>query len=1642
MISVLYVDDESALLEVAKTFMEHSGEFLVDTATSAHEAIGKLKAGQYDAVVSDYLMPEMDGIELLKYLRPRCNGIPFIIFTGNGNEKTAIDSLNSGADYYLQKGSSPKAQFLELEARIRSAVARRQSERDLKKSEKRYRSIVETLMDVVFSTNAEGIITYISPRISQFGYEQKDLAGKDFAVIISAEDIPAVARHFEEIRQGNPVPFEFRVTDRSGRIRWVRCSCQARLLNGKFAGVDGLVSEITQHRDDDERLRLRERQYRELVETGTDGMLILDPESGLVLAFNDEACRQLGYSREEFARTPVKEWMGSDAPAAIRSWIASIKKEGSLFCGGHHRTKTGDLRSVKISAHLIENEEKNGLCLCIRDVTESEQTEHNLKKSEAALRDIYLQAPVAYVVLTPDGKIIEGNHSFVSFMGYPEAELTGKCLAEFIDPSRAQDFLVFLQDSVKTDNIRTVKYPLIRKEGDRRIVSVEARAGYEGDKSVRRIYCILSDVTESVEESKKLLKSAAESRAIIASAGEGIFSCGPDLAVTSWNSVMEEQSGIAAADAIGKQPDQIMSFFSGEPVHSCNEALAGKVSTSGDFRYEYPVSKKSGWARLIISPERSETGAIQGIVCIFQDVSDRRESEQRTRVANRIYSMITRVSSTGPQTRNLAVFLDDICSYAVSEAFFLNAWVGLYDQSADLLRPVAREGSTEDFPPKDGITVSGLEAGGWPAADAIRTGMPVIGIVSEALDENGETGSWEGLAHRQGCRSAAAVPFRLHGAVVGVFCIGSDEPATFTSAENEPLLALSGALSSVLDTLDRQAIQKKTGKAGKGSWERTRFLASALESTPVPFIIAYSDRTLGGVNTSACSLLGYPEDELLALHWEDIIRDPEEESGKDRIKKVISAGVPLKYRAECIRKDGSVIPVDISLQKMADETSGLLCVSAGICDMSAMQSRVRDLEEVSRRFQSFFIQGTAAMFIAGDNGIIRAANPASCSLFYRSESELVGSAIRDLLGQDPRFVGLMKTWDDVGRADGELRLMRSDGTLFDALIFMSTCTDITGNKVPGIILIDNTGRKVSLDEPSRCQELDDLPVPVRKTGPDGTCVYVNTAWRSLTGIRADEFAVSWTGMIHPDDRGAYQISHDERDRSHTPGSVEFRFMDKAGECRWLRETAQPDILPDGTVNGWIFSLADIDDAKKAQEALEGCNAYFGALFENSADGIVVIDDVITDCSASATTLTGYSREEILGKPLEVFAPEQQPGGQKSAAAVCGYLDAVRAGTPQQFTWMLKRKNGMLRETEIYLYPADIRGKDQAICIIDDVTEKHRAEHEIRHLAVFPQMDASPIIEITRDKKIVYTNPAVSDILHRLGMPPDPLAFLPQDFDTLAASLTGPGRQEACRMVRIKEAYFHEWICPSPDQTTFVVYAHDITDRVQASDALAYANHKLGILTSITRHDIKNKLTGITGYLSLMRSSVKDPQLITYLDRADAATVAIRHHIDFTKDYETLGETAPVWQNMETLIADIRANLDTGKTEVETSARDISIYADPMLSKVFYNLVDNSLRHGVHVRHIRISDSKTGDNSCLLVYEDDGIGVPTDKKEVIFERGYTTSTVQNPSSGLGLFLVRDILSITGITIRETGTPGEGVRFEMIVPPGKWKDSAQE
>jgi PAS domain S-box-containing protein len=223
---------------------------------------------------------------------------------------------------------------------------------------------------------------------------------------------------------------------------------------------------------------------------------------------------------------------------------------------------------------------------------------------------------------------------------------------------------------------------------------------------------------------------------------------------------------------------------------------------------------------------------------------------------------------------------------------------------------------------------------------------------------------------------------------------------------------------------------------------------------------------------------------------------------------------------------------------------------------------------------------------------------------------------------------------------------------------------------------------------------------------------------------------------------------------------------------------------------------------------------------------------------------------------------------------------------------------------------------------------------------------------------------------------------------------------------------------------------DVTDRKRAEDALRRAGNEVALLTSITRHDILNKLTALRGYIRYMKKLEINESLAEIIRKEEHVAEQVVKLINFTRDYKDIGVQPPDWIDIAATIRTIRKSMDTGTASIKTDDNGVEVYADPLIMKVFATLIDNSLQHGGTVTEIRISTRENAEH-LSIVYEDNGTGITAGEKEKIFEREYETG------NGLRLFLSREILAITAITIAETGIPGKGVRFEITVPKGGYR-----
>ncbi|MBN1165771.1 MAG: PAS domain S-box protein, partial [Methanospirillaceae archaeon] len=258
-IRIIYVDDDPALLDIGKIFLENTGEFVVTTAENAGDAIAILAEQTFEAIISDYQMPGMDGIAFLTHLRSSGDTTPFIIFTGKGREEVVIQALNEGADFYLQKGGDPKSQFAELSNKIRYAVSRRQGEKRLKESEERYKNVVETQSEFICRFLPDGTHLFVNEAYCRrFNTNPEELIGTRYKPVIHKDDRKMVSRLFASLTPDNPVGIiEQRIVLPDNEVVWDRWITRA------FFDDDGTVREYQSVGRDITELRKREQMIKE-----------------------------------------------------------------------------------------------------------------------------------------------------------------------------------------------------------------------------------------------------------------------------------------------------------------------------------------------------------------------------------------------------------------------------------------------------------------------------------------------------------------------------------------------------------------------------------------------------------------------------------------------------------------------------------------------------------------------------------------------------------------------------------------------------------------------------------------------------------------------------------------------------------------------------------------------------------------------------------------------------------------------------------------------------------------------------------------------------------------------------------------------------------------------------------------------------------------------------------------------------------------------------------------------------------------------------------------------------------------------------------------------------------------------------------
>ncbi len=318
---MLCVDDQPEILEVIKLFLEKENELSVSTVEDPVRALSIITQGNYDAIISDYQMPGLDGIEFLRKLRSQGNYNPFILFTGSGKEEVAIEALNNGVDFYVQKGGDPEVQFGELKNAIIKLAQKRLTEESHEESEGMYCRILNCTGECIILSDDRNIIIYANHRATELVMAPKEvIVGSMITDYIAAESKDSATMNLTKRIEGVKSHAEYKLKRLDNRELWADVSANPIINEGQFEGTVYAVADITNRKEMEYSLRTSEAKYRQIVDTALEGIWTFDLEWKTTFV-NDSLASILGYSKEEMQGCNVLSFMDENSQQIFWTYV-------------------------------------------------------------------------------------------------------------------------------------------------------------------------------------------------------------------------------------------------------------------------------------------------------------------------------------------------------------------------------------------------------------------------------------------------------------------------------------------------------------------------------------------------------------------------------------------------------------------------------------------------------------------------------------------------------------------------------------------------------------------------------------------------------------------------------------------------------------------------------------------------------------------------------------------------------------------------------------------------------------------------------------------------------------------------------------------------------------------------------------------------------------------------------------------------------------------------------------------------------------------------------------------------------------------------------------------------------------------------
>jgi two-component system, cell cycle sensor histidine kinase and response regulator CckA len=572
--------------------------------------------------------------------------------------------LGSFAMYYREPRSpgSAEIQLTNMATRLAGiAIERWQTDLERRRASENYRALVENLNDAVFSLDAEGRFSYVSPIIENLsGYPVDEVLGKPFSLFAHPEDLPALQNSFLNTVAGHQMPFEFRVIDKSGGIHWWRSSSRRILAGDRVIGVTGILQDITRFKHAQARLEESEKRFRAVYERAPVGMAVVDSASGRFLWANPRYCEITGRTEKEMLQTDFQSITHPD------DLIATQRRAQTLTSGEIQHVEVekryvrpdGSAVWVHVSAAPMGSLQDQPRCnlVMVQDVTESKETREALRRSELNYRMFVAQSSEGIFRLDMDTPVAIGlpedelthlilHHSYMAecndalarMYGFASSrDLTGMRLTEILVMTDARN-IELTRDFIRSGfDVRDRESHEVDRQGNPKVF-LNSMTGIVEKGKLARTWGIQRDITEWVrldearQDTEEALRNAELNyRTIFEQAVIGIFQSTPGGKCLSANPAIAVMFGYESLEEFMARANNGLHQFYVDP--ECRAQLVRVMERNDNVRdFEFQAYRKNGsimWLSLSARAIR-KGGVIVRYDGMAQDITERKGLEKQ-----------------------------------------------------------------------------------------------------------------------------------------------------------------------------------------------------------------------------------------------------------------------------------------------------------------------------------------------------------------------------------------------------------------------------------------------------------------------------------------------------------------------------------------------------------------------------------------------------------------------------------------------------------------------------------------------------------------------------------------------------------------------------------------------------------------------------------------------------------------------------------------------------------------------------------------------------------------------------------------------------------------------------------------------------